>query len=290
MGKVPTEGGPVLGENVSDWYDIPGLIDSRRELAWAENGGPSGREALSSKRRIVVHFNGPSMDRRRGDLELMRGVADYHLQRNWGTGFPPVRGNGCMYHFMIARDGLPHLTRTAEMWSWHATASWANRRAIAVFLPLGGDQEMSRDQSAGLERFCDAWLAARGGDRGDVYGHGDVFSTECPGPALRRWLLAYWAKGDEEMADVRYFAETGFSVGGAFLEHWQRTGGLMMHGFPLTDEFDVADAGAVEGRRTVQVFERSVFEWWPENDEPYRVLQRRLGADVVDDVLAERVE
>ena len=33
--------------------------------------------------------------------------------------------------------------------------------------------------------------------------------------------------------------------------------------------------------RTVQYLERGVFEYWPENPEPYKVLARRLGADMV---------
>jgi hypothetical protein len=31
----------------------------------------------------------------------------------------------------------------------------------------------------------------------------------------------------------------------------------------------------------VQYFERAVFEYHPENDEPYRVLLRRLGAEAL---------
>ena len=55
---------------------------------------------------------------------------------------------------------------------------------------------------------------------------------------------------------------------------WEHNGGLPIFGFPLTDE--IAEDG-----QTVQYFERAVFEYHPENDEPYRVLLRRLGAEAL---------
>jgi len=45
-------------------------------------------------------------------------------------------------------------------------------------------------------------------------------------------------------------------------------------GYPLTEELQ-------ENGRTVQYFERVVFEFHDENQEPYRVLLRRLGADAL---------
>lgn len=73
-----------------------------------------------------------------------------------------------------------------------------------------------------------------------------------------------------------YFPETGKKLGGSFLKYWQAHGGLQQQGYPISDEFtEVSDAN---GRPyTVQYFERSVFEWHPENAPPYNVLLSLLG-------------
>jgi hypothetical protein len=76
----------------------------------------------------------------------------------------------------------------------------------------------------------------------------------------------------------RFFPETGHSVAGRFFQYWETHGGLDQQGYPLSDELTERDA---EGQpRTVQYFERAVFEWHPEYaGSPYEVLLARLGAD-----------
>jgi len=74
---------------------------------------------------------------------------------------------------------------------------------------------------------------------------------------------------------VRVFSETGHGIGGGFRWYWEHNGGLMIFGYPLTDEIQ-------EDGRTVQYFERAVFEYHPDNDDPYKVLLRRLGAAALE--------
>jgi len=59
--------------------------------------------------------------------------------------------------------------------------------------------------------------------------------------------------------DLRYFPETGYYVGYAFLTFWNANGGTTIFGFPLTNE-GVDPASQL----TVQYFERSRFEYHPE--------------------------
>ncbi|MHB8647850.1 MAG: hypothetical protein ACYDAR_18875, partial [Thermomicrobiales bacterium] len=59
--------------------------------------------------------------------------------------------------------------------------------------------------------------------------------------------------------DLRYFPETGYVVGYAFLTFWNANGGATIFGFPLTNE-GVDPASQL----TVQYFERSRFEYHPE--------------------------
>jgi len=77
-------------------------------------------------------------------------------------------------------------------------------------------------------------------------------------------------------AGSRLFPETGKRVGGAFLAYWTAHGGLAQQGFPISDEFqELSDLD--NQLRTVQYFERAVFEKHPENAPPYDVLLAQLG-------------
>ncbi len=74
------------------------------------------------------------------------------------------------------------------------------------------------------------------------------------------------------------FPETGKAVCGRFQEYWAANGGLVRHGLPLTGEF--VETNAATGQRyTVQYFERSRFEWHPENLSPHDVQLGLLGLE-----------
>jgi hypothetical protein len=75
----------------------------------------------------------------------------------------------------------------------------------------------------------------------------------------------------------RSFPETGHTLGGAFRAYWEGQGGLAQFGYPLTDEF--AEVSALDSQpRTVQYFERAVFEYHPENaGTAYEVALAQLG-------------
>jgi hypothetical protein len=62
----------------------------------------------------------------------------------------------------------------------------------------------------------------------------------------------------------RHFAqtETRHTIGGAFRKYWESNGGLAQQGYPISDEFQEVDKDGVT--RTVQYFERAVFEYHQE--------------------------
>jgi hypothetical protein len=72
-----------------------------------------------------------------------------------------------------------------------------------------------------------------------------------------------------------FFERTGKQICAPFLEQWELSGGLSRHGMPLTDAFD-------RDGRQVQYFERSRFEWHPDNPPAFQVqlglLSRELYA------------
>ncbi|NTV62906.1 MAG: hypothetical protein HGA65_05130 [Oscillochloris sp.] len=77
-------------------------------------------------------------------------------------------------------------------------------------------------------------------------------------------------------ADLRFFVETGHSLGGAFLTFWEQHGGMAMFGMPISEEFDevLPDGKAYR----VQYFERARLELHPEvAGTPYEVQVGLLG-------------
>jgi hypothetical protein len=60
----------------------------------------------------------------------------------------------------------------------------------------------------------------------------------------------------------QFFPECGHSIGGAFLEYWQRKNGLVIFGYPVSEELSETSPDGVE--RVVQYFQRARFELHPE--------------------------
>lgn len=116
-------------------------------------------------------------------------------------------------------------------------------------------------------------------DRTHNVGHYQIDSIErwyCPTFSDAEWsALLDGARALASGADpMRVFPETGHGIGGGFRWFWEHNGGLPIFGYPLTDELQ-------EDGRTVQYFERAVFEYHPENSDPWKVLLRRIGAEAL---------
>jgi hypothetical protein len=74
----------------------------------------------------------------------------------------------------------------------------------------------------------------------------------------------------------RTFPETGKTISGAFLQYWNRHGGLAQQGYPISEV--IQETSDTDGKiYTVQYMERAVFEQHPENQPPYDVLLALLG-------------
>src|SRR5215213_7154617 len=82
--------------------------------------------------------------------------------------------------------------------------------------------------------------------------------------------------GTQAQAGGRCFPETGYCITGPIRDFWERNGGLMVFGLPITPQ----QSEPIEGKATqVQWFERSRLELHPENPWPYDVLMGRMGAE-----------
>ncbi len=75
------------------------------------------------------------------------------------------------------------------------------------------------------------------------------------------------------------FLETGHTVTGRILDYWNKYGGLLQFGLPLTEPFQ--EVNPIDGREyLVQYFERSRFEYHPEFiGSPYEVELGHLGIE-----------
>lgn len=72
------------------------------------------------------------------------------------------------------------------------------------------------------------------------------------------------------------FPQTGKGVRGIFLDYWLNNGGTLQYGYPISEAF--IERSQIDGvERIVQYFERSVFEYHPENQPPYDVQVALLG-------------
>lgn len=72
-----------------------------------------------------------------------------------------------------------------------------------------------------------------------------------------------------------YFPTTGHTVSDEFLNYWRHNGGMEIFGLPLSEV--VTDPVT---KLPTQYFERAVFEWHENNPDGWKVLLRRLGADL----------
>jgi len=258
------------------------LVDARHLLAARERGdgfvaGPFERRGLEERRGLVVHYSGPPVGDRADTLAVLQAEARYHVDKNWASaGDAPIYGDGLMYHLAIGDDGTAWLCRDLDAVLWHCGAWPQNALALSVHIPIGGTQRATTVQLATLQRIADEWRAATGTPMSDVWGHQELSPTSCPGTLMDDFIYPYRAGRLEPVptTDGQFFEETGHFIGGGFWRHWRKRGGLMVFGYPLTDEFQ-------EDGRTVQYFERAVFEHHPENQEPYTVLLRRLGAEAL---------
>jgi hypothetical protein len=90
---------------------------------------------------------------------------------------------------------------------------------------------------------------------------------------------------------LHYFAETGHAIAPEFWEYWSSHGlnmgdkgvtfrdSLALFGYPLSEPMMETNA---DGHTVLtQYFERAVFEYHPDNQDPYTVLLRRLGAEML---------
>jgi len=104
-------------------------------------------------------------------------------------------------------------------------------------------------------------------------------SSPTPTPQTTKPMLLTDPVPDPKQEGVMWFAQTGHTLRGAFLDYWNKYGGLAQFGYPFTEEF-FEEVGPDYKQYQVQYFERNRFELHPENrGTQYEVLLGALGLD-----------
>lgn len=247
---------------------MPEIIDVRGQLAWNPAGGTDQRS--SPKRGIIIHYSGPAVNRTRDTLELLKEYAELHIGDY-------LNERSIAYHYDIGNDARIRKLRDDDAVLWHCGSWPENATYYAVHVMLGAGQDATPAQLASLTALVEYLRDRDGIARQAVKGHQEVNSTSCPGTLMETFVLPYRAgKENTTVADGFSFPETGHYVGGGFWTYWRDKGGLAIFGYPLSEEIaEMCEDGVV---RTVQYFERAVFEYHPDQPVQQQVQVRRLGA------------
>jgi hypothetical protein len=168
---------------------------------------------------ITLHYSGPSeYPNRTHDAELNTLVSEarYQVNHNYAKrGNPPAYPDGPLYDFAVISDGTIVRLRSKRVQLWHAGNGTANERSWSVHVPLGGRQNLTDAQRAGLFLLFDAlrvegsaipranvvahceWPRVRGNPiRSNVYRLLPEQSA-CPGSVLFAHIPAYRSLPDQ---------------------------------------------------------------------------------------------
>jgi predicted deacylase len=84
-----------------------------------------------------------------------------------------------------------------------------------------------------------------------------------PAPLGRLAAAGYDFAPAPHIPGARFVDETGHNLQAGFLDYWQQADGILLFGFPLSEEFVGPTANGMQ--RTVQYFERAVLSYDPEH-------------------------
>lgn len=237
-------------------------------------------------RNVVGHDYGtsiisPDMSQPEEEM-LVKWYNNYHMGKDGGT-WP-----GIAYGIMVFPSGRIFVNFDVGTLSYHAFN--ANSVSYAVCMPNSNGQQPTTAQTLAINNVLDI-LAYHTPDipagHRQFFGHREATfldsrnQTSCPGvwlPLVQHWRdtgtptveLGKQPPGSSPTS-VLHFPETGKNLVWGFKGRWEfleqklgREAMIWSYGYPLTDEIPDVD---IDGqKRTVQVFERSVWVWHPENE------------------------
>src|SRR6266508_3917857 len=76
-------------------------------------------DALGGKNIIAWHYDAQYRPRYYDSVKRLQGIAQYHIDKNWGSAANPIHGFGIMYHLSIDGDGVVYILQPLELRTWH---------------------------------------------------------------------------------------------------------------------------------------------------------------------------
>jgi len=178
---------------------LANLINLSNQLPVLEDGeggldrGPYG--STQTKSGAVIHHDGATpIDWQAFSADpvtFFTGRAWFHINKNWGTSGDPVYGSGIMYQVGIGPKGEAYQLRPLMNRLWHCGNTALNEYGLAIYFPTGGNQAPTPVMIQRLFLILDEYRAQTQDARTKVFGHGEVTSTACPGPALQTVVDVY---------------------------------------------------------------------------------------------------
>lgn len=165
---------------------------------------------------LTLHYNGPSVAGAGNPIaERAQLVADanYHINKIWGydNDLTPIYGHRIMYDYAVLSDGVVLDLGDPHDLLFHCGNATGNRRSRAVHVPVGGAQDVTDRQWAGVVRLYEAlaqdfawagrsclvghceWPRAIGSlpiVRNDAY-HVQPGQSQCPGAHVMDRVIDY---------------------------------------------------------------------------------------------------
>ncbi|WP_054537109.1 peptidoglycan recognition protein family protein [Herpetosiphon geysericola] len=135
---------------------------------------------------VTLHYNGPMVKNRTpaGERAQLIFDAEYHMG-------PYLNADGLQYHGAGLSDGAVLQCRSWDDILWHCGHRLGNAQSLAYHLPLGGNQDATDAQWTSAIAFFEWSMAMWGIPRSNVRGHWEWNGSACPGPHLKRRLLAW---------------------------------------------------------------------------------------------------
>jgi hypothetical protein len=276
-------GGPL------SWAPNPayglGLVELTDDLrAFAQGGG--GGVPMAAQIPGFIWYPADSDHYDVGRTEKIRGGAQHYTagtnSLDWlaKTSTPPVSVHFLVKHNPTMEDRGHQLVKIEDT-AW--TTAFANPYTVAIEYEHDGKQSIP---DIAYEVLAQTWADITKyvfdhqlGNIQKIAGHKEWVNNPkliCPdGIDVERIDARVDAILQAPPPTSQYFDETGFTVGGGFLQFWKSQGGLTIFGYPITEEF-------TEKGHTVQYFERARFEHHPNtNPTLWDVMLGRVGAELI---------
>jgi hypothetical protein len=166
---------------------------------WRAASMKSNWDKMTSPFRITVHHTAEpflSLSKAAACAEV-KNIQDQHMNERSPSGWADIG-----YHFLIDRAGNVIAGRSLDAQGAHASGS-NNIGNIGICLlgnfaaqPSRGNdyaiaQAVGSGQLDALTELVDQLRQSYAIKSSNVYGHKELKNTECPGPALSRWVASY---------------------------------------------------------------------------------------------------